>query len=872
MAKRRRGYAGPVIAGNLVADYLGRQLDEWDWIKGVQREELLKDLPRFKFSATYDPYLHQLQGMVIGIYLRQFCFFQDMGAGKAQPVSEPVLTPKGWKAIGSLKAGDFVIGALGKPVRILSVHPQGVKEVFEVSFSDGGATRCCEDHLWAITSPTRKWLGLPNRVVALKDMPALRSSYAGDNHSKNSRYVFIPVTAPVEFESKGVLPLDPYLLGAWLGDGSGCGFTTADQEMIDRLTPTLPVGVRLVKRKQAYSYGITAGKKTRTPNPFGAKISLLGLQGTTCYDKFIPEVYLFSSVAARTALLQGLMDTDGYVSPSGGLDYSTSSKRLCDDFVFLVRSLGGTAKVRQYVAATGNAHFGIRLVLPPTIQPCLLTRKTVRLQGARRRRLPPTRAMTDMAFAGAEECVCISVDAEDGLYLTKDFVVTHNTALMLALYRWFRARENIKPLLVLVPKDVHIQSWVDEIAVHAPELSYVSLSGAFDQKVQAIDKAADVFILNYPGLQGVMTTLERIGKGKKRKRQIDPKTAKAFASMFGMVVFDESHRIGNSQSLVYRECRHFTKFCELRYALTGTPFGRDPTMLWSQFDIIDNGETLGNTLGLFRAAFFNAKQNYFGGLTYEFDERMEQDLHQMIKHRSVVYQDGEFSDLPPLPPPQVLRCHFTVTATEQYRNVVRRVQEARGSRDELKHAFVRMRMCTSGFLSVKEDGGDRLTMYFEENPKLDTLEEMLGDIPEDCKAIIYYEYTLTGAMIGKMLRKQKYKYTTLSGQTPDQRASIRAFLHDPKVRFLVANNQTGSDGINPQGVCSYLFFYEAPTSPITRQQAIKRVHRKGQKRRVHIYDLIVPGSIDERVLEFQQEGKDLFEAIIQGDITEEAFL
>jgi SNF2 family DNA or RNA helicase len=461
------------------------------------------------------------------------------------------------------------------------------------------------------------------------------------------------------------------------------------------------------------------------------------------------------------------------------------------------------------------------------------------------------------------QCFALGVEFKQFMFLLD--MGGGKTAVSLALFKWHRARMGFKRMLIMVPKEVNIQSWIDEIQLHAPDLSYIALVGSTEERQRLVFEEADLFLINYAGLQVLMTDLQTVRRKKKRKREIIPKMAKQLAQRFGMVVFDESHRagLGNMHSLLYRECRYFTKFTPVRYGLTGTPFGRDPTPLWSQFHVVDNGATLGDSLGLFKAAFFNAVETPWA-IKHVFDERMQDDLHKMIKHRSIYYRDKEFSDLPPFPVPKKINCPFTVSAKEQYRNVVKRIQQSYGSSDELKDAFVRMRMCTSGFLSVKSEIEGRLTMYFDENPKMDALEELVHDIPLDTKAIIFHDYILTGNLICKMLRRNKLRYVTLNGRTEDQMGEMRKFLHDDSVRYLVANNETGSTGINPQHVASYAIFYEAPVSPTTRKQAIKRLHRQGQKKRVHIYDLVVPNSVDGKILRFLKEGKNLFDAVITG--------
>lgn len=436
--------------------------------------------------------------------------------------------------------------------------------------------------------------------------------------------------------------------------------------------------------------------------------------------------------------------------------------------------------------------------------------------------------------------------------------------LVLDLIRWRRKHSGVRRALIVVPREVIVQSWLDQIAEHAPDLTTTVLLGTKAEREEALQQESDLYLVNYPGLAVYMTELVAQGKKGRRKRVITPQAAKRFAQHFDLVVLDESHKIGNHEALVYRECRWFTKYCPYLYALTGTPFGRDPIKLWSQFHVVDNGETLGKSLGMFRAAFFLPETNRFsGGVDYHFNPRMEGKLHRVLQHRSIYYDDKEFADLPPVHRIR-RRVGFSERAEEQYQNVLKRLRDSRGAVDELRNAFVRMRMITSGFLSVKSELDERLVLQFDENPKLDALEDMLFDLPEDSKCIIYHDYIVTGKLIRAMLTRNKLKHAELNGQTHDQSGQIKSFLHDPDVRFLVANNESGSTGINPQKVANYAIFFESPVSPITRQQAEKRMVRTGQTKHVHLYDLVVPDSIDEKILWFLKQGRDIFEAVCAG--------
>lgn len=462
-------------------------------------------------------------------------------------------------------------------------------------------------------------------------------------------------------------------------------------------------------------------------------------------------------------------------------------------------------------------------------------------------------------------CAAIASELPDFLFFLD--MGAGKTSLAFHIYRWHRKFSGLRRLLVCVPKAVNVQSWLDEAEVHAPDLKLVPLLGNAKQRHKLVRQRGDIYVINYAGLQTYMTSLQQVrrkrGKSKKRKRVIDEKMARVFVDRFDGVVLDESHKIGNHMSLVYHECRRFTKAYRFVYALTGTPFGRDPIKLWPQFHCVDNGKTLGHSVGLFRAAFYNAVEKPWA-IEYNFDKRMDKRLRGMLQHRSIYYAEHEYADMRPVSRiPVTLR--LSLAAREQYQAAVQRVRESRGDVDELQGAFLWQRMVTSGFLSVKSELGGRLTQEFEDNPKLEMLEELLIDVPESSKAVVFHDYIYTGDMIGKRLRSLGIGYSRLGGgATEDPADALRKFLRDDGVRVMLANSESGGTGLNLQRVCNYIFFYESPVDPITRNQAERRVDRPGQKRKVFIYDLVVKNSVDERILKWIKEGRNLFTAVCGG--------
>jgi phosphate starvation-inducible PhoH-like protein len=344
--------------------------------------------------------------------------------GRAQPVQTPVLTPDGWRRIGSLRVGDLVVGSDGRPTPVLGVYPQGVKDVYRVTAQDGASTLACGEHLWQVRTRDDRRRGRAGRVVTTDEMRA-----GGLRRAHYRRYE-LPLVAPVEMVERDV-PLEPYALGLLLGDGclttsTTPSFATADPELAEAVARVVPGGE--VRHKAGVDYTVTVEGRGRggviTAHPVTEALRDLGLAGTTSATKFVPVSYLFNSRAVRLAVLQGLLDSDGGPVRQRGrtcrVQYTTASDRLRDDVVFLVRSLGGVASTR-----TRGATHTIGIRLPARVAPFRLARKAAAYDATGGGR--PMRFVDSIEPAGRAECVCISVGAQDSLYVTEDLLVTHNT-------------------------------------------------------------------------------------------------------------------------------------------------------------------------------------------------------------------------------------------------------------------------------------------------------------------------------------------------------------------------------------------------------------------------------------------------------------
>src|SRR3954464_3927362 len=352
-------------------------------------------------------------------------------AGKAQPLHARIATPTGWTTMGQVSVGDWVVGADGCPTTVLAVHERGERPVYRLAFSDGATVEACDEHLWAVHTATDRRRHRNSRR-APRPWRVLTTAEVRER-ALDGQVLHVPMTAPVNYAAGGVLSLDPYVLGLLLGDGSLTKttptFTSADTELFDRLEGALPDGDELNR----YANRITAavvGRSTATI------LGDLGLLGADSFAKFIPQPYLLASVEDRLALLQGLMDTDGCAERKS-TTYCTVSPQLAAGVRQIVESLGGTASARAKVSSYQNAA-GQRVVgktaqiltvrLPDGVCPFRLSRKVKTWTATRPSfSCPPRRTIRSVDFIGHQPVRCITVAAEDHLYVTDHFVVTHNS-------------------------------------------------------------------------------------------------------------------------------------------------------------------------------------------------------------------------------------------------------------------------------------------------------------------------------------------------------------------------------------------------------------------------------------------------------------
>jgi len=446
--------------------------------------------------------------------------------------------------------------------------------------------------------------------------------------------------------------------------------------------------------------------------------------------------------------------------------------------------------------------------------------------------------------------------------------------LSLELLRYWFQIGRIKRAIVFVISDKAFPTWERQHAQYNIGIPYVTLDGASSKQKWAKLRAFGdgIVFVTYPGAVAMVS--ERVRRKGKVKMRLNPVLVEELGAGVGAVVFDESTRVG-IKSLTNKMLLMLTYDIDIRYALAGRPFGRDPSLLWSQQYLIDEGASLGGSLSLFQQAFFTESKNDLGFAVKSFDKRKKKKLARLLQHRSITYEMDELLDLP-------RRSEIAETvrlpqeAQSYYRKVVDEIMAARGNLKAMENAFLRMRQLSSGFLSFRiaeadrdadEVAGERVEVAFKDNPKLELLLDLVSELPFDRKMVIFYEFTFSGRLIVERLRKEGFDSVWLWSGTKDVRGSLARFADDPRCQVCVVNNKVGAYSIDGLQIANYGVFYESPVSAIDREQAERRLWRQGQERRVFQYDLITLGTVDQKIRDYHKEGRDLIKALLHDPST-----
>lgn len=323
--------------------------------------------------------------------------------GKAVPNDSIVMTPDGATLMGNITVGDYVIGRNGKPTKVLAVYPHKDLEFYNLKFNDGVTAECCKQHLWAVNSLLQRTAKVPDysyQVMSLEEMMKYKIRY-----SKWKYNYRIPMGEAVEFNEINVA-LNPYIMGLMIASNNirkiseGIGVEEYNKIIIDEK--------QIVEDYNTY-YPVVLTPKT----------------------KYIHNDYMYNSFENRILLLNGIMDVRGTVTKIGISFFKSKSKQLAEDIRTLVLSLGGLCTVKERRIAYNDLSIYYEVAF--TLSDERVRVFTTDAKQARVIYRSKDRFLEKVEPSRICDGTCITVEAEDELYVINDFIVTHNTSLTTAM-------------------------------------------------------------------------------------------------------------------------------------------------------------------------------------------------------------------------------------------------------------------------------------------------------------------------------------------------------------------------------------------------------------------------------------------------------
>jgi deoxycytidine triphosphate deaminase len=368
---------------------------------------------------------------VLGSTLERVSLPNDLVArleGKALAVDTPVPTPNGWKTIGEIAIDDEVFSPDGRPTCVVDVSEVLTgQRCHEVVFSDGTAVVADSRHQWEVHTSDDRRHGTGSRILTTEELARNLRKPSGE-----ARYRVEQCRA-VQYSPKS-LPIDPYVLGVWIGDGTStkAEITSVDEPILAQVE-NAGYAVHKASGPIAYRIGGTGHSRDRRTGRYArngslsSKLRALRLLG----DKHLPAEYLHGSISQRRALLEGLMDTDGYVDELGRCDLTTVNEPLAEQYRELIASLGHRPVVATKTAMLNGRNHGPKyeVTFTPHEPVFRLPRKLIRQELSLRRR-QRVRTIVDVRRTASVPVRCIEVADKRGAFLmTEAFITTHNSSL-----------------------------------------------------------------------------------------------------------------------------------------------------------------------------------------------------------------------------------------------------------------------------------------------------------------------------------------------------------------------------------------------------------------------------------------------------------
>lgn len=375
-------------------------------------------------------------------------------SGKAIPIDTIIPTPNGWKIADEIKVGDYLINELGQPTKVLGVYPQGKKEVYKITFGDGREAKCCKEHIWSVNKITWK------DKNEYRDYTVTQLLEEGLIYKDRRAKFSIPCSSPIQWPEKEY-DIDPYIIGAFLGDGCCIGKSqlvlASENEHIPLLcAEKMGTNVKTelwYNNKYQWRFYIENGieKKYFNRLEYFKKYKKEILQYS--YNKSIPQEYKVGSIEQRLSLIQGLMDTDGCIEKrSGHVSFTSTSFSLIKDVQEVLNSLGYVSRLFQEKRKElyTDTCYSLSINIPNKEKEKLFRlkrKKDIALTFSnvtQKHDYSRTTIRSIEKINELKEMVCFYVDNPKHLFLMNDCIVTHNTTVLTERIRYL-VNNNVEP-------------------------------------------------------------------------------------------------------------------------------------------------------------------------------------------------------------------------------------------------------------------------------------------------------------------------------------------------------------------------------------------------------------------------------------------
>ena len=829
---------GKVFSGETLHDFW---MPKGALIKTHTTEKVTVDYSKY---SNRPPLEHQKEAIEKLVGTRRFILADDMGLGKGLVKSTLIYVPNGVKKIGDVVIGDRIIGSDGKPYNVIGVYPQPCQDIYEITFNDGFKIKTDESHLWSVSSPNygknrKNERYKKSLVLSTKQMyDGGKITINGDGHNKNKSYNIetyykspngnnkwqIPIVNPIEFENNDILPIDPYLLGLGLGDGyftkyNNISFVVSDYDYDELFNQ---YNLKSIKTRD----GLMGGKIK-----IGDIFNVLGLHDKKSFNKFIPDIYKYTSIENRLSILQGLMDTDGHCMYSNnnnflGTEFSTISKQLCDDIVEIVHTLGGIARIKtriptythKGVKMKGKLAYRVNIKLPSGMNPFRLKRKADRYKTPKK--YPTGRYIKNIEKIGFEESVCISVDSPDKLYVAEHCIVTHNTTstIIAAL------ETGAKKILIICPASLKI-NWMREIENYTDRSVFIA-----ENKKFSLDH--DFVIVNYDILKNFH---ELKGKTDSLITQLNPE----------LIIIDEAHYIQNGQAQRTKLVNHFVQKTKYLWLLTGTPMTSRPMNYFNLLNLIESPVAqnwMAYAIRYCQGYQFNAGKrkvwNVSGASNLE--ELRDRTSRQVLRRLKT-----DVLDLPD----KIITPVYLKLKSKEYEAMMGEYYNWYENKKE-----------ESSSLTIQFSKLMKVRQIIAEEKIKTTIELAQNIIDQDKKVIIFTNFTDALQKIYQHFGKEAV-YLDGSCSKPHRQNAVDQFQDNEKIKVFVGNLKASGVGITLTAgeacIMNDLSFV-----PSDHQQAEDRAYRFGQKNSVSIYYPIFENTIEGVIYDILSNKKNIIDTVM----------